>query len=62
MVIGALVATRVLDLLPFGAVVAIGPVAGLAAALIMVSTIWVPSAALAGLSFFLLGAGRSSGW
>jgi predicted MFS family arabinose efflux permease len=57
MVIGALLATRVLDLLPFGAVVAIGPVAGLAAALIMVSTVWVPSAALAGLSFFLLGAG-----
>jgi predicted MFS family arabinose efflux permease len=57
MVIGALLATRALDLLPFGAVVAIGPVAGFAAALIMVSTIWVPSAALAGLSFFLLGAG-----
>jgi predicted MFS family arabinose efflux permease len=57
MVTGALVATRVLDLLPFGLVVAVGPVAGFAAALIMVSTIWVPSAALAGLSFFLLGAG-----
>ncbi len=57
MVIGALVATRLLGLLPFGVVVAVGPVAGLAAALIMASTIWVPSAALAGLSFFLLGAG-----
>jgi predicted MFS family arabinose efflux permease len=57
MVTGALVATRVLNLLRFGVVVAIGPVAGFAAALIMVSTIWVPSAALAGLSFFLLGAG-----
>jgi MFS family permease len=46
-----------LKLLPFGAVVAVGPVAGLAAALIMMCTIWAPSAALAGLSFFLLGAG-----
>jgi len=57
MVIGALVATRVLRLLPFGVVVGVGPVAGLAAALIMASTIWVPSAALATSSFFLLGAG-----
>jgi predicted MFS family arabinose efflux permease len=57
MVIGALVATRVLKLLPFGMVVAIGPVAGLAAASIMMSTIWVPSAALGGLSFFLFGGG-----
>jgi predicted MFS family arabinose efflux permease len=57
MVIGALAATRVLNLLPFGAVVAVGPVAGLAAALIMMSTVWVPSAALAGTSFFLLGVG-----
>jgi predicted MFS family arabinose efflux permease len=57
MVIGALLATRILNLLPFGLVVAIGPVTGLAAALIMLSTIAVPSAALAGLSFFLLGAG-----
>jgi predicted MFS family arabinose efflux permease len=57
MVIGALVATRVLRLLPFGVVVAVGPVAGLAAALIMASTVWMPSPALAGLSFFMLGAG-----
>jgi predicted MFS family arabinose efflux permease len=57
MVIGALVATRVLRLLPFGVVVGVGPVAGLAAALTMASTIWVPSAALATSSFFLLGAG-----
>ena len=57
MVVGALLAARVLCRLPFGVVVAVGPVAGLAAALIMASTIWVPSAGLAGLSFFLLGAG-----
>jgi hypothetical protein len=37
--------------------VVIGPLAGLASALVMVLTIWVPSAALAALSFFLIGAG-----
>ncbi len=57
MVGGALVATRVLRALPFGVVIAIGPLAGLAAALAMVLTIWVPAAALAGLSFFLMGVG-----
>jgi predicted MFS family arabinose efflux permease len=57
MVVGALVAGRIIRLLPFGIVVAIGPVAGLAAALVMVLTISIPSALLAGLSFFLLGVG-----
>jgi predicted MFS family arabinose efflux permease len=57
MVVGALVAARIIRLLPFGMVVAIGPIAGLAAALVMVLTISIPSALLAGLSFFLLGAG-----
>ncbi len=38
-------------------VIAIGPVAGLAAAVVMVLTLWAPSALLAGLSFFLVGAG-----
>jgi hypothetical protein len=37
--------------------VAIGPISGLAAALVMVLTISIPSALLAGLSFFLLGVG-----
>src|SRR5262249_28510774 len=44
-------------LLPFGSVIVIGPLAGLASALVMVLTIWVPSAGLAALSFFLIGAG-----
>jgi predicted MFS family arabinose efflux permease len=57
MVTGALVAPRVIRALPFGAVIAIGPLAGLAAALVMALTIWVPAAALAGASFFLFGAG-----
>ena len=57
MVMGALLAARVMRTLPLGAVIAIGPLAGLAAALLMVLTIWAPSSALAGLSFFLMGAG-----
>jgi len=57
MVSGALLSQRILHALPFGIVVAIGPVAGLVAATVMVLTIWQPSAALAGLGFFLIGAG-----
>jgi predicted MFS family arabinose efflux permease len=57
MVAGALLAARVMRALPFGTVIAIGPLAGLAAALAMVLTIWLPSFWLAGLSFFLMGVG-----
>ena len=57
MVSAALLAPRIARALPFGAVIAIGPLAGLAASLVMVATIWVPSVALAALSFFLIGAG-----
>lgn len=57
MVAAALLAPRISRLLPFGSVVVIGPLAGLASALVMVLTIWVPSATLAALSFFLIGAG-----
>jgi predicted MFS family arabinose efflux permease len=57
MVAGALLAARIMRALPFGTVIAIGPLAGLAAALTMVLTIWLPSGALAGLSFFLMGVG-----
>jgi predicted MFS family arabinose efflux permease len=57
MVTGALIAQRVMQRLPIGTVIAIGPLAGLVAALVMVLTIWAPSALLAGLSFFLMGAG-----
>jgi hypothetical protein len=37
--------------------IAIGPIAGVASSLAMLATIWVPSVWLAGLSFFLIGAG-----
>jgi predicted MFS family arabinose efflux permease len=56
LVVGALLGPRVMRA-PFGVVVAIGPVAGLAAAVVMVLTIWIPSVLLAALGFFLLGAG-----
>jgi predicted MFS family arabinose efflux permease len=57
MVAGALLAPRITRALPFGTVIAIGPVAGLVAAAVMVLTIWMPSFLLAALSFFLVGAG-----
>ena len=57
MVVGALVATRVMRRLSFGTVIGLGPVAGFIAAGIMALTSFVPTPYLAGLSFFLLGAG-----
>jgi predicted MFS family arabinose efflux permease len=57
MVVAAAAAPRLLRRLPFGASMVIGPSAGLVASLIMVLTLRIPSAALAGLSFFLIGAG-----
>ena len=57
MVVGALLATRVMRRLPFGTVIGLGPVTGFVAAGVMALTTMIPSAALAGLSFFLLGAG-----
>jgi hypothetical protein len=57
MVVGALFATRVMRYLPFGTVIGLGPITGFIAAGIMALTTLVPSPLLAGLSFFLLGAG-----
>jgi predicted MFS family arabinose efflux permease len=57
MVFGALIATRVMKRLRFGTVVGLGPVAGLAAAGVMALTTVVHTPFLAGVSFFLLGAG-----
>ena len=57
MVGGALLATRVMRHLAFGVVIALGPVAGFVAAVIMALTTLVASPILAGFSFFLLGAG-----
>src|SRR5580693_6979874 len=57
MVAGALSATRVMRRLPFGTVIGLGPVFGFAAAAVLALTTVVASAPLAGLGFFLLGAG-----
>jgi predicted MFS family arabinose efflux permease len=57
MVAAALGAPRILQRMPFGTAIAIGPLTGLAAALLMALTLAVPSMALAAASFFLIGAG-----
>ena len=57
MVVGALLATRVMKRLAFGTVIGLGPVTGFVAAVVMALTTIVPTPLLAGLSFFLLGVG-----
>ncbi|OAE97452.1 MFS transporter [Bradyrhizobium centrolobii] len=57
MVIGALLATRVMRRIAFGTVIGLGPVTGFVASVVMALTVLVPSSWLAGLSFFLLGVG-----
>jgi predicted MFS family arabinose efflux permease len=57
MVAGAALAPRIMRALTFGTVIAVGPFAGLAGAILMALTIWLPTSWLAGLGFFLLGAG-----
>ncbi|HTO64906.1 MAG TPA: MFS transporter [Bradyrhizobium sp.] len=57
MVIGALLATRVMRRLAFGTVIGLGPVTGFVAAGVMALTTLVPTPILAGLAFFLLGVG-----
>ena len=57
MMVGALVATRLMRRLAFGTVIGLGPVTGFVAAVVMASTTFIASPWLAGLSFFLLGVG-----
>ncbi len=57
MVIGAWMAPHIAARLRFGTLVVVGPCCGLAAALLMGATVWAPRPALAGLAFFLFGAG-----
>jgi predicted MFS family arabinose efflux permease len=57
MVIGALLATRIMRRLQFGTVIALGPVTGFVAAAVMALTTAIQTPLLAGLSFFLLGVG-----
>ena len=51
-------ATRVMRRLAFGTVIGLGPVTGFVAATVMALTTIAPTPWLAGLSFFLLGAGN----
>src|SRR5882757_6159262 len=57
MVVGALLATRVMRYFTFGTVIGLGPVTGFAAAAVMALTTVIATPFLAGLSFFLLGVG-----
>jgi predicted MFS family arabinose efflux permease len=57
MVVGALLATRVMKRLAFGTVIGLGPVTGFVAAAVMALTTFMPAPWLAGVSFFLLGVG-----
>jgi MFS family permease len=57
MVAGALSATRIMRRFAFGTVIALGPVTGFVAAIVLALTTVLPSPLLAGLGFILLGAG-----
>ena len=57
MVVGALLAARVVGAMAFGRAIQLGPAVSVLAAAAMVGTLAVPSGVLAGLSFFLFGAG-----
>lgn len=57
LIAGALAAARVVAAVPFGAAVGVGPLSGLAASLVMALTIPLPWPPLAGLAFFVMGAG-----
>jgi predicted MFS family arabinose efflux permease len=57
MVVGALAATRIMRRLAFGTVIGLGPVTGFVASGVIALTTVFPTPLLAGLGFFLLGAG-----
>lgn len=57
MVVGALLAPRIVARLSFGPAIVFGPLVSVVAMALMVSTLAEPHAALAGLSFFLFGFG-----
>jgi predicted MFS family arabinose efflux permease len=57
MIAGALMAPRLMQHFSLGTMIVLGPLAGFAAALVMLATLWRPSGVIAGASFFLFGAG-----
>ena len=57
MIVGALVAPRIVAALPFGRAIQLGPAFSVLGSALMLATWVFPSAALAGLSFFMFGFG-----
>ncbi len=57
MVVGALLASRIVGAMPFGRAIQLGPVVSVLAAFTMVATLVLPTGVLAALSFFLFGVG-----
>ena len=57
MVVGSLLASRLVGAMPFGRAIQFGPAVSVAAAAAMVATLFLPTALLAALSFFLFGVG-----
>jgi len=55
MMLGALLAPRIMQRLKFGSVIMIGPIGGFLASVMLAATAFFPSAILAGASFFVLG-------
>lgn len=55
--VGALLAPRIVRAMPFGRAIQLGPLVSVLAAATMVATLFIPSGVLAGLAFFLFGAG-----
>jgi MFS family permease len=57
MITGALLAPKVIKHIPFGTAILVGPWFSVAASAVMLATLLLPSGWLAGLSYFLFGAG-----
>ena len=57
MIAGALMASRIVALIPFGMAILLGPLFSVVAATVMLVTQWLPSPGMAGLSYFLFGFG-----
>ena len=55
MIIGALLAPRIMAFAPFGSVIAIGPIGGATGSVLLAMTAFWPSPWLAGLAFFVIG-------
>ena len=57
MIVGAMLAPRIMRRLAFGTAIVVGPLFSLLASLVMLVTLWMPSGWIAALAFFLFGGG-----